>query len=45
MKGVDNMFYWYVFEDGYRACVKGYSKTELKHETRKHGKLINKFMA
>ena len=39
------MFYWYVFEDGYCAYVKGYSKIELKHEIKKHGKLLNKHKA
>lgn len=39
------MYYWYVFKDGYCVCTKGYSKTELKHEIRKHGKVVNKHIA
>lgn len=39
------MFYWYCFEDGYRCCVRGLDKTELYHETRKHGKLLRKVAA
>ena len=39
------MFYWYVFEDGFCACVKGYSKIELRHEIKKHGKVVNKYIA
>lgn len=33
-------FYWYWFEDGYKCCVVGFSKQELKIEQIKHGKLI-----
>lgn len=36
------MFYWYTFADGYRVCVKGFSKSELKREIIKHGELIRK---
>lgn len=39
------MFYWFIFEDGYSTCVKGFSKLELKRETLKHGKLIKKVLA
>ena len=39
------MFYWFTFEDGYRVCVRGFSKQELRIETIKHGKLINKVVA
>ena len=35
-----NTFYWYVFEDGYRVCVRGFSRTELEHEEQKHGKVV-----
>jgi hypothetical protein len=46
MKERDNsMYYWYVFEDGYAMCVKGCSRLELKHEIKKHGKLLNKHKA
>lgn len=38
------MFYWFIFEDGYRVACKGMSGTELKIETRKHGKLLRKVM-
>lgn len=31
---------WYIFEDGFRAWFHGMSKSELKRETIKHGKLI-----
>ena len=36
------MFYRYIFTDGYTCFVKGMSKTELKSEERKHGKIIKK---
>ena len=36
------MFYWLEFEDGYRCCVKGFSKQELKTEEHKHGKVVKK---
>ena len=39
------MFYRYIFTDGYTCFVKGMSKTELKAEERKHGKLIKKVNA
>lgn len=39
------MYYWYTFEDGYRVCVKGFSKNELAWEVKKHGKLITKEQA
>lgn len=35
-------FYWFIFEDGYRCCVRGMDKLELAAEVRKHGKLIRK---
>lgn len=33
-------FYWFTFADGYRECVRGYSRLELKHMERKHGKVV-----
>ena len=39
------MWYWYYFEDGYKVCVRGFSRQELKVEVRKHGKLIKKYIA
>ena len=36
------MFYWFEFEDGYKCCVKGFSKQELKIEEQKHGKVVKK---
>lgn len=36
------MFYWFEFEDGYRLCVKGLSKQELRIEEQKHGKVVKK---
>lgn len=36
-----NKFYWYTFTDGYRVCVRGFSKQELSIEERKHGRLIS----
>ena len=36
------MYYWFTFTDGYRVCVKGFSKQELRIEERKHGKLVTK---
>lgn len=38
-------FCWYYFEDGYKCCVAGFSKQELKIEQIKHGKLIKIEMA
>jgi hypothetical protein len=40
-----NIYYWFYFEDGYRCCVKGFSKQELRVEEAKHGKLIKKVRA
>lgn len=42
---MSKQWYWYIFADGYRACVKGYSVNELRHEEFKHGKLITKILA
>lgn len=39
------MFYWFIFSDGYKACVRGYSKQELRIEERTHGKLLYKVKA
>ena len=36
------MFYWFEFADGYRCCVKGFSKQELRVEESKHGKVVKK---
>ena len=36
------MFYWYTFADGYRCCVRGFDRVELRAAERKHGKLVNK---
>lgn len=38
-------FYWFEFEDGYRCCVAGMSKQELRVEENKHGKLLRKVEA
>ena len=38
-------FYWFTFADGYRVCVRGFSKDELKRETAIHGALIKKELA
>ena len=37
---MNNTFFWFHFMDGYRACVRGFSRTELEHEEARHGKLI-----
>ena len=37
--------YKFTFADGYVCFVKGLSSLELKHEIRKHGKLISKVKA
>jgi hypothetical protein len=34
---------WYVFADGYRVCVRGFSKNELAWEERAHGKCIRTY--
>lgn len=44
-KGDLKMFYWFIFEDGYSVCTKGFSKTEMAHEVRKHGKMVRKVLA
>lgn len=33
-------FKWFFFEDGYKVCTRGFSSLELKHEIKKHGKLL-----
>ena len=38
-------FYWFEFSGGYRCCVAGMSKQELKVEESKHGKLERKVKA
>jgi hypothetical protein len=38
-------YYWFEFTDGYRCCVKGLSKQELRTEENKHGKLLRKVEA
>ena len=45
-EGVGEMrFYWFEFADGYRCCVAGMSKQELRVEESKHGKLLKKVEA
>lgn len=36
-------WYWFVFADGYKCCVMGLSKQELRVENAKHGALIAKY--
>ena len=38
-------YYWFTFTDGYKCCVRGMSKQELKIEEMKHGKLVKKEVA
>ena len=38
-------FYWFEFADGYRCCVAGMSRQELRVEESKHGKLLRKVEA
>ena len=38
-------FYWFEFADGYKCCVAGLSKQELRVEESKHGKLLRKVEA
>ena len=38
-------FFWYEFTDGFKCCVAGMSKQELRVEENKHGKLIRKVVA
>ena len=40
MKAYD--WYMFIFEDGYNVTARGFSKTELKREEMKHGKLLSK---
>ena len=35
-------YFWFTFADGYRVCVRGFSKQELAVEVQKHGKVIKK---
>lgn len=37
-----NKYFWFTFEDGYRVCVRGFSKQELSVEESIHGKLVKK---
>lgn len=32
--------FWFEYEDGYHGWVLGMSAAEMKHEMRKHGKLV-----
>ena len=38
-------YYWFEFADGYKCCVAGMSKQELRIEESKHGKLLRKVEA
>lgn len=38
-------WYWFVFADGTRECVMGFSKHELAVMERAHGKLVRKILA
>jgi len=38
-------YYWFIFEDGYICCVRGFSEQELNVEIQKHGSLIVKHRA
>ena len=38
-------FYWFEFADGYRCCVAGMLKQELRVEESKYGKLLRKVEA
>ena len=35
-------WYLYIFEDGYRVCVRGMRYKHIKVVERKHGKLVSK---
>jgi hypothetical protein len=37
---MNNTFFWFHFMDGYKVCVRGFSRIELEHEEARHGKLI-----
>ena len=39
------MFYWFIFEDGYRVCARGFDELEMYHLALKHGALIEKVKA
>lgn len=39
------MFYCFTFADGYSCYTRGFSRVEMAHEVRKHGKLISKVVA
>lgn len=36
------MWYQFTFADGYVSICRGYSKSEMVNEVRKHGKLLEK---
>lgn len=38
-------WYWFIFADGTRECVMGFSKHELAIMEREHGKLVRKVLA
>ena len=44
-EGEQMKFYWFEFADGYRCCVAGMSKQELRVEESKYGKLLRKVEA
>ncbi len=39
------IFYWFIFEDGYRVCARGFDELEMYHLVLKHGALIEKVRA
>ena len=41
----NNDFHWFYFADGYRVCVRGFSRNELEREEAKHGKLVRMVVA
>ena len=36
-----NKFYWFTFTDGYKVCVRGFSRQEMAIEEQKHGRLVS----
>ena len=44
-KRMNNVFYWFQFEDGYQVCIRGFSRREIEREESKHGKLIRMVLA
>ena len=37
-----DLWYWFIFADGYQVCARGLDRAELAYEVAKHGAIIRK---